>query len=656
MVRGNDYTGPRPPVQGSAAALRVRGGGGRITDAGGLVVVRKLWDALGLGGWIDRRSGNVPGRYRPSLMVESWVVLLLYGGGVMDDLPLLERRGVRRIFGWARVPHPATFGRWLRGSAAVLSPLLDELLWRMVRRRWELAGGAPRSATIVMDSTVVVRYGLKQAGAERGYNPKKPGRPSHHPLLAYVLETGDCLGVRWRPGGAHTARGAEAWLAELVARLRGAGVRRITVRLDKGFFSKSIARRMEELGVSYLLKVPRHAWLDGFRGAWETAARDEAGDRELRTASGELWGTRLLSVERRRRVGPDEGELDLAAWETTMSADVLTNIGSIGPVEAWRAYNAGAVVEQRIEELGQLSAGRTAVDDLGGNALLWSLAVLAYQLLHIPRANFLGGRWRAVQPRGIRLRLLRAPARITSHARRTSLGFARAEPALGLPRRALRTIATGSRAARTRLTGPNPGLPKAPRGGAHSPCLREPFGTPPEPRRPSAEARSGSENATARAKSPQPPVIIALRPPDYAPTQDPGLRSSSEPSRASGWITRWVSFTGHVPGDHRSRLTLPRSFGHLRTDLLYRCSGVGRSVRTASWRRLGVASISATKGGRVSSRLGSAIRKPRCPTRSSTETSDGGRFHRFKPRSWRAISGAICRHTRRLSCLDAWMS
>ena len=35
MVRGNDYTGPRPHVQGSPAAPRVRGGGGRITDAGG---------------------------------------------------------------------------------------------------------------------------------------------------------------------------------------------------------------------------------------------------------------------------------------------------------------------------------------------------------------------------------------------------------------------------------------------------------------------------------------------------------------------------------------------------------------------------------------------------------------------------------------------
>ena len=114
MVRGSDYTGRRPHVQGSATALRVRGGGGRITDAGGLVVVRRLWDALGLGRWIDDRAGEVPGRYRPSLMVELWVVLLLYGGGAMDDLPLPERRGVRRIFDWTGVPQQATFGRWPR--------------------------------------------------------------------------------------------------------------------------------------------------------------------------------------------------------------------------------------------------------------------------------------------------------------------------------------------------------------------------------------------------------------------------------------------------------------------------------------------------------------------------------------------------------------
>ncbi len=522
MVRGNDYTGPRPHVQGSAAAPRVRGGGGRITDAGGLVVVRKLWDALGLGGWIDGRAGEVPGRYRPSLMVESWVVPLLYGGGAMDDLPLLERRGVRRIFGWARVPHPATFGRWPRCSAAVMSPLLDDLPWRMVRRRWELAGGAPRSATIVMDSTVVVRYGLKQAGAERGYNPKKPGRPSHHPLLAYVLETGDCLGVRWRPGGAHTARGAEAWLAGLVARLRGAGVRRIAVRLDKGFFSKSIARRMEALGVSYPLKVPRHAWLGGFRGAWETAARDEAGDRELRTASGDLWGTRLLSVERRRRVGPDEGELDLAAWETTMSADVLDQ-------------HRGHRPRRGVARL-QRGRGRRAADRRAGPAL---------------GRPHRGGRSRrqrpAVEPRRARLptpphparELPRRPLARRAAARHPAAPAARPRqdhlprPPNLAPVRARRTgprppwagapnHRDGARAARTRLTGPGPGLPKAPRGGAHSPCLREPPGTLPECPRAVPAARGRLENAPPGTEPPHPPVIITPPAHDYPPMQDPG--------------------------------------------------------------------------------------------------------------------------------------
>ena len=72
----------------------------------------------------------------------------------------------------------------------------------MVRQRWAMAGGAPKKVTVMMDSTVVVRYGRKQAGAERGYNPKKRGRPSHHPLPACVRETG----TAWACSGGRAAR------------------------------------------------------------------------------------------------------------------------------------------------------------------------------------------------------------------------------------------------------------------------------------------------------------------------------------------------------------------------------------------------------------------------------------------------------------------
>ncbi len=42
--------------------------------------------------------------------------------------------------------------------------------------------------TIDLDSTVITRYG-EQEGAKKGYNPKKIGRNSHHPLIAFISQT-----------------------------------------------------------------------------------------------------------------------------------------------------------------------------------------------------------------------------------------------------------------------------------------------------------------------------------------------------------------------------------------------------------------------------------------------------------------------------------
>lgn len=434
----------RPHVQGTGAPLRLRHSAQNLTDGGGLVVFRRLWDALGLGARLDESASVVGGFFRPSLMVEVWIVLLLYGGRVLDDLPLLERRGIRRLFGWVRVPDPTIFGRRLRRAGAVLVPVLDELVRHVVRCRWAANGGAPKAVTLVLDSTVSVRYGLKQAGAEKGYNPKKPGRTSHHPLVAYLQDSADCLGVRWRPGSAHTAAGCQAWLRILVGWLRAAGVEEITVRLDKGFFRKALVRTLEELDVRYLLKIPAHAWLQDHQAPWRRSAKGEDifPGQELWTTSGSLWGARLLSIQTRRPLQGDD-LLDLETYEVPLTAHVLTNIEGIHALTAWRRYNQGAVIEQRIEELGQLGLGATAIDDLDGNALLWSLGALAYQLLHILRSTVLSGSWRRAQPKRLRLWLFRLPGKLTGHARKTYLQLLKHDPARGLLLPALRSLAQG---------------------------------------------------------------------------------------------------------------------------------------------------------------------------------------------------------------------
>lgn len=297
---------------------------------------------------------------------------------------------------------------------------------------------------LVLDNTVVQRYGLKQAGAEKGYNPTRKGRPSHHPLVAFLAETGDCLGVRWRPGNANTVAGAIPWIHRLVGQLRTAGVQEITVRLDKGFFSKEIVETLRALGVRYALKVPNHKWVRSRLSEYRHSQKDA----RLWMASGALYGARLLSVQQRREVGGAEGELALKSYEIEKTAHVLTNVDGVHALTTWRLYNQGALVEQRIEELGQLSVGQTAVDDLGGNHLLWALGVLAYQLLHTIRTTALSGGWRRAQPKRLRAWLFRLPAKLTTHARK-HYGQLHGTPA---PRAAAGAAARGYRSAAARLS------------------------------------------------------------------------------------------------------------------------------------------------------------------------------------------------------------
>ncbi len=441
----------RPHVQGCCSPLCVRRSLQSLTDGAGLVVLRRLWDRLGLGYWLDARTASLPGRFRPSLMVELWVALLWFGGGWLDDLELFAGRRVRKLFGWVSVPDPTTFGRWLRRAGETLVPILEESLWHLVRLRWSWSG-VPRSLTLVLDSTVAVRYGKKQAGAELGYNPKKPGRPSHHPLLAFVVETGDLLGVRWRPGSAHASTGAALWIQTLVTRLRGLGVRHITVRLDKGFFSKEIVETLEGLGVRFLLKIPNYGWLQDQRSPWRKSERAQGIFPEAEavwTASGTLWGVRLLCLQGRQPLRQREETLALDTFEAIETTHILTNLPGIHSLTAWRRYNAGTVVEQRIEELGQLSLGQTAIDDLGGNALLWALGGLAYQLLHLLR-GLLPGSWRRAQPKRLRAWLFRLPGKFTHSARQSLLQVPREALTDGLLARAL--------AALNRLRAPPEGL------------------------------------------------------------------------------------------------------------------------------------------------------------------------------------------------------
>lgn len=62
-----------------------------------------------------------------------------------------------------------------------------------------LKGRRHEEIFIDIDTTVMPLFG-EQEGARPGPNPHYHGRPSYHPILAHIAQTGTVLGARLRPG------------------------------------------------------------------------------------------------------------------------------------------------------------------------------------------------------------------------------------------------------------------------------------------------------------------------------------------------------------------------------------------------------------------------------------------------------------------------
>ena len=104
-----------------------------------------------------------------------------------------------------------------------------------------------------MDSTVKPLYG-HQEGAVVGYNPKKPGRPSHvyHTYMLAGLRL--VLDVEVAAGNQHTSNHATPGAWALLDRI-GRDCWPALLRGDSGFGTEGVMREAEQRGLPYLFKL-----------------------------------------------------------------------------------------------------------------------------------------------------------------------------------------------------------------------------------------------------------------------------------------------------------------------------------------------------------------------------------------------------------------
>ena len=290
-----------------------------------------------------------PNALDPAETLTAFLVSVLAGARRFAHAARLRGdRALQALVGVERFPTDDTIRNLFKRFRHKLVVEFFEPLWA-----WQLERLPQREAgsSLDLDSTVFERYG-RQEGARRGYNPKKHGRASHHPLLAVLPEATFVLHGWLRSGNCTAARGAVEFLKEALARL-GERVRIRVVRADAGFFEEPLLSFLEARGLAYIVVARMTPWLKREAARVETWRElDEdysAGEFRLRLWNWERERRFVVIRERMREEKHSLGRklLDVPGY----TFRVLVTSRDDPSEEVWRDDNRRADVEKRIAEL-----------------------------------------------------------------------------------------------------------------------------------------------------------------------------------------------------------------------------------------------------------------------------------------------------------------
>ena len=228
--------------------------GARVTSVGGLVYFATFLKATGL---FDRLCADFPVEYASNNasskrdIVGTAVLAILLGKTRYVHIEAIRHdEAAKELLGLDEIVSDATVRRaFKRGSEREL----DEWLSRHEREVYEVL--LSFKYILDVDNTVKPVYG-HQEGAELGYNPTKPGRPSHNYHSFFIGRARISLGVEVLPGRQHSGRcGMKrlwALIDSLPPRLWPA-----LLRGDVGYGSDAVMCEAESRGVVYLFKIRR---------------------------------------------------------------------------------------------------------------------------------------------------------------------------------------------------------------------------------------------------------------------------------------------------------------------------------------------------------------------------------------------------------------
>ncbi len=404
-----------------------------LTHFGGMVLFQRFCQKLDLKGILQRhirwqRRSNV---YHPVELLQSMIYTMVAGMGRIYDTRIIRYNSCfQELLGFSNFPKPSTLREFLRGISSAQSQGIIRVHDLLRRRVWNLAH--PVSSLIFdLDSTVLPVFGWKIEGAKVGYNPKKPGRPSYHPLICFEGHTRDSWCGILRPGNTNPVTGAQALWSTCREKIPKY-LYRIRIRADSGFFDHKFIEPLDGEGIGYAVVAkmtkPIQEKVQGLRyhtfrkSGWQVARF---------TYQPWNWERphRFIVVRRPKpKYKDEENQLTLWEFKDYFYHTFVTNL-TLSPERVWHFYKPRARCELDIRELKEsFPLGKIPTNSFMANQVYFHLILLSYDLVNWFKRLCLPRKWGSATLHTLRRDLLALPARLVHSGGRNQLNFPQKYP------------------------------------------------------------------------------------------------------------------------------------------------------------------------------------------------------------------------------------
>jgi hypothetical protein len=392
-----------------------------LTSWGGVSILKKMIDQSGFSSYLESlplpEQGSNRG-YPPVQLFLQFMSAVWCGADRYAHLDITRLDySLQRLYGWKKMPEHKAFERYFRKFDLSTSQAVFGSLYR-----WFFNHLKFDSFTLDIDSSVITRYGV-QEGSAKGYNRHKPGRNSHHPLLAFVADIEMVANFWLRSGDAHTANNFKAFLEETLLFLQDKKIG--LLRLDSGFYSGEIFDYLESRAnpIDYIVAVPMYGPVQRKIVSQKTWLKIDCGIEITEFEyQAEDWKKprRMIAVRQKIAQRPKATGKQLSLFEDDFEINdyrytcYITTL-KFGSADVWRLYRQRANCENRIKELKyDYNLDKMNQESFAGTEATLMLMTIAYNFLSLFKQVIMGGNVRN-RLKTLRHKILAIPA-IVEHS------------------------------------------------------------------------------------------------------------------------------------------------------------------------------------------------------------------------------------------------